>query len=95
MVNSLSKKYPSTLIISVGFSLGGNLITKYLGEKNVTKPANLIGGISICQGYDATVTRFKFILCTALTYQFSSHTQCNRVFVEVAQLSALLSLHSH
>jgi abhydrolase domain-containing protein 2 len=53
MINNLVKKYPSTFIISVGFSLGGNLITKYLGEKNVTKPSNIIGGISICQGYDA------------------------------------------
>lgn len=55
MINSLVKKYPSTLIISVGFSLGGNLVTKYLGEKNVAKPSNIIGGISICQGYDAVV----------------------------------------
>jgi abhydrolase domain-containing protein 2 len=55
MINNLVKKYPSTLIISVGFSLGGNLITKYLGEKTVTKPSNIIGGISICQGYDAVV----------------------------------------
>lgn len=52
---NLAKKYPTTHIISVGFSLGGNLVTKYLGEKNVPKPANIIGGISICQGYDATV----------------------------------------
>jgi len=52
---SLVKKYPSTHIISVGFSLGGNLITKYLGETNIPKPNNIIGGISICQGYDATV----------------------------------------
>lgn len=55
MVASLVKKYPSTHIIAVGFSLGGNLVTKYLGEKNVVKPKNVIGGISICQGYDATV----------------------------------------
>jgi abhydrolase domain-containing protein 2 len=55
MINSLVRKYPSTFIISVGFSLGGNLITKYLGEKNVAKPTNIIGGISICQGYDAVV----------------------------------------
>lgn len=54
MVSSLVKKYANTHIIAVGFSLGGNLITKYLGEKNVPKPSNIIGGISICQGYDAT-----------------------------------------
>jgi abhydrolase domain-containing protein 2 len=53
MVSSLVKKHPNTHVIAVGFSLGGNLITKYLGEKNVVKPSNIIGGISICQGYDA------------------------------------------
>lgn len=53
MITSLVKKYPSTHIISVGFSLGGNLVTKYLGEKNVPKPSNIIGAVSICQGYDA------------------------------------------
>ncbi|KAG5666442.1 hypothetical protein PVAND_014470 [Polypedilum vanderplanki] len=55
MITNLVKKYPNTQIISVGFSLGGNLITKYLGEVNVPKPSNIIGGISICQGYDAIV----------------------------------------
>lgn len=55
MINNLVKKYPSTSIVAVGFSLGGNLITKYLGEKDVHKPDNIIGGISICQGYNALV----------------------------------------
>ena len=55
MVNSLVKKNPNAHIIAVGFSLGGNLITKYLGETAVPKPNNVIGGISICQGYDANV----------------------------------------
>lgn len=53
MINSLVKKYPTTNIISVGFSLGGNLITKYLGETSLIKPDNIIGGVSICQGYNA------------------------------------------
>lgn len=55
MIANIVFKYSSTKIIAVGFSLGGNLVTKYLGEKNVQKPTNIIGGISICQGYDATV----------------------------------------
>uniref|UniRef100_A0A1S4GZA1 AB hydrolase-1 domain-containing protein n=2 Tax=gambiae species complex TaxID=44542 RepID=A0A1S4GZA1_ANOGA len=53
MINSLLKKYPTTNIVSVGFSLGGNLISKYLGEAK--RPANIIGGVSICQGYNAVV----------------------------------------
>jgi abhydrolase domain-containing protein 2 len=53
MVANLAKKYPSTKIISLGFSLGGNLVTKYLGENNPKQPHNIIAGISVCQGYDA------------------------------------------
>lgn len=53
MINHLLKKYPTTNIVSVGFSLGGNLISKYLGE--ASRPKNIIGGISICQGYNAVV----------------------------------------
>lgn len=52
MVQSLAIKYPSTRIITVGFSLGGNIMCKYLGEPYYKVP-NIIGGISICQGYDA------------------------------------------
>lgn len=53
MVYSLAKKYPTTSILAVGFSLGGNLITKYMGELDIKRPENVIGGISICQGYNA------------------------------------------
>lgn len=53
MVDHLEKQYPATHIVAVGFSLGGNLVTKYMGEKEVKIPRNVIGGISICQGYNA------------------------------------------
>lgn len=53
MIENLTQKYPDTHIVSVGFSLGGNLVTKYMGENEKRKPANIIGGISICQGYNA------------------------------------------
>lgn len=53
MVNQLEKQYPSTYIVAVGFSLGGNIVTKYMGEAEEKLPRNVIGGISICQGYNA------------------------------------------
>jgi len=53
MVEHLEKKYPSTYIVAVGFSLGGNIVTKYMGEHEGKLPRNVIGGISICQGYNA------------------------------------------
>lgn len=52
MIKDLVRRYPNTQIISVGFSMGGNLITKYLGEPRI-KPRNVLAGISVCQGYDA------------------------------------------
>lgn len=55
MIKDLVKRYKNTRILCIGFSMGGNLVTKYLGEPRV-KPANVIGGISVCQGYDANKT---------------------------------------
>lgn len=53
MVNNLMKRYPDTNICLVGFSLGGNIVTKYMGDPEVPKPSSVIGGVSICQGYNA------------------------------------------
>ncbi len=53
LVADLTKRYPGSKIICVGFSMGGNIVTKYLGEKEKTKPDSVIGGITVCQGYDA------------------------------------------
>lgn len=51
MMTDLSKRYPATKFVCIGFSMGGNLITKYLGEEKRTK--KILAGISVCQGYDA------------------------------------------
>ncbi|XP_058798441.1 abhydrolase domain-containing protein 2 [Phymastichus coffea] len=53
MIKNLLEKHSSTKIVCVGFSLGGNLVTKYMGEHGINKLPNIIGGISICQGYNA------------------------------------------
>lgn len=54
MVKSLIERHPNTKLVCIGFSLGGNLVTKYMGEDEKKRPRNIIGGISICQGYSAT-----------------------------------------
>lgn len=53
MLQNLIEQHPNTRIVCIGFSLGGNLVTKYLGERGLNKLSNIIGGISICQGYNA------------------------------------------
>ena len=52
MIKDVIRRFQNTNIVCVGFSMGGNLITKYLGEPRV-KPGNVVAGISVCQGYDA------------------------------------------
>lgn len=53
MMIALIDKYPNTKIICIGFSLGGNLITKYMGEADRDRPKQIIAAISVCQGYCA------------------------------------------
>lgn len=61
MLQNLVEQHSNTRIICIGFSLGGNLVTKYLGERGPNKLPNIIGGISICQGYNA-LEGTKFLL---------------------------------
>jgi len=62
MVTHVVDRYPQTKVVTVGFSMGGNIVTKYLGEKPHQVPKNIIGGISICQGYDALSTMQYMLL---------------------------------
>lgn len=52
MVNSIKKTYPQTQLVVVGFSLGGNIVCKYLGE-NQANQERVLCCVSVCQGYSA------------------------------------------
>ncbi|RCS27045.1 alpha/beta fold hydrolase [Polaribacter sp. WD7] len=54
VVNYLLNNYNYENIIIVGFSLGGNLTLKYLGEKGKNLPTNIKGGIAISVPVDIT-----------------------------------------
>ena len=51
IVEKVKEQYPETKLIGVGFSMGANMLLKYLGEKP-TNQQNFIGAFSGCQGYD-------------------------------------------
>ena len=53
MLKSHVARYPSTQMILVGFSMGGNIVTKYMGQPGITRAPNILGAVAICQGYDA------------------------------------------
>jgi abhydrolase domain-containing protein 2 len=51
MVEDLLKRFPTSKMITIGFSMGANIVTKYLGESE--RDSRILAGISVCQGYDA------------------------------------------
>ena len=53
MLRKVLESEPNTKFLLVGFSMGGNIVCKYIGEIRPSRPNNIIGAITICQGYDA------------------------------------------
>ncbi|XP_070546964.1 monoacylglycerol lipase ABHD2-like [Ptychodera flava] len=51
MVTYFEERHPTTRFIAIGFSMGGNIVLKYLGE-DVTRQEKFVCGVSLCQGYD-------------------------------------------
>ena len=52
MVGYMKKAFPQTQFIVVGFSLGGNIVCKFLGESG-TNQERVLCCVSVCQGYSA------------------------------------------
>uniref|UniRef100_A0A667Y8W8 Monoacylglycerol lipase ABHD2 n=1 Tax=Myripristis murdjan TaxID=586833 RepID=A0A667Y8W8_9TELE len=60
MVGYIKKTYPQTQLIVVGFSLGGNIVCKFLGE-NRTNQERVLCCVSVCQGYSALRAQETFL----------------------------------
>ncbi|XP_062856756.1 monoacylglycerol lipase ABHD2 isoform X2 [Trichomycterus rosablanca] len=52
MVSYIKRTFPQTWLIVVGFSLGGNIVCKFLGE-NTANQDKVMCCVSVCQGYSA------------------------------------------
>ncbi|XP_070985129.1 monoacylglycerol lipase ABHD2 [Oncorhynchus clarkii lewisi] len=60
MVGYIKKMFPHTHLIVVGFSLGGNIVCKFLGE-NRTNQERVLCCVSVCQGYSALRAQETFL----------------------------------
>ncbi|XP_052276208.1 monoacylglycerol lipase ABHD2-like isoform X2 [Dreissena polymorpha] len=84
MVEHLKELFPGTKIIVVGFSMGGNIVTKYLGE-NLDHQRDILCGLSVCQGYEINK-------CKEQLMQWGN---CRRIYTYLMTLNIrrLLSRH--
>lgn len=52
MVDEVLRRHPDTKLMGVGFSMGGNMVVKYVGE-DISRQEKFLCLMSLCQGYDA------------------------------------------
>ncbi|XP_068460093.1 monoacylglycerol lipase ABHD2-like [Clinocottus analis] len=92
MVAYIKRAFPQTLLVVVGFSLGGNIVCKFLGES----PSNqdrVLCCVTVCQGYSAhrvQETFFQWDQCRRL-YNFVLADKMKKLIL--SHRSSLLDLN--
>ncbi|KAM9815821.1 monoacylglycerol lipase ABHD2-like [Syngnathus typhle] len=84
MVSYVKQALPGTLLVVVGFSLGGNIVCKFLGE-NPANQERVLCCVSVCQAYSALRAQETFL----------QWDQCRRLynFVLAERLKKLILSH--
>ncbi|CAL8358358.1 unnamed protein product [Lota lota] len=60
MVSYIKREFPQTLMAVVGFSLGGNIVCKFLGERH-SNQERVLCCVSVCQGYSVLRAQETFL----------------------------------
>ncbi|KAK5608065.1 Monoacylglycerol lipase ABHD2-B [Crenichthys baileyi] len=84
MVGYIKRAFPQTLLVVIGFSLGGNIVCKFLGE-NRSNQERVLCCVSVCQGYSALRAQETFL----------QWDQCRRLynFVLAGNMKKLIQSH--
>ncbi|XP_056138314.1 monoacylglycerol lipase ABHD2-like [Lampris incognitus] len=93
MVGYIKRAFPQTLLVVVGFSLGGNIVCKFLGE-NRSNQDRVLCCVSVCQGYSvlrAQETFLQWDQCRRL-YNFLMAENMKRIIL--SHRSSLLSMNT-
>uniref|UniRef100_A0A8C4DPY3 Monoacylglycerol lipase ABHD2 n=1 Tax=Dicentrarchus labrax TaxID=13489 RepID=A0A8C4DPY3_DICLA len=93
MVAYIKQAFPQTLLVVVGFSLGGNIVCKFLGE-HTSNQDRVLCCVSVCQGYSALRAQETFLQwdqCRRL-YNFVLADKMKKLIL--SHRSSLLSMKS-
>ncbi|XP_035521474.1 monoacylglycerol lipase ABHD2-like [Morone saxatilis] len=93
MVAYIKQAFPQTLLVVVGFSLGGNIVCKFLGE-HTSNQDRVLCCVSVCQGYCALRAQETFLQwdqCRRL-YNFVLADKMKKLIL--SHRSSLLSMKS-
>jgi len=101
VIHYLHDTYPCAPIIAVGFSLGANVLVKYIGEVTRNNEEKILkGGISLSQGYDAesgidyirTVPFYEQGLAFRLTSLVKKHSKLFENMVDIPLVTSVKSV---
>ncbi|KAK0153391.1 Monoacylglycerol lipase ABHD2-B [Merluccius polli] len=82
MVSHIKQEFPQTVLALVGFSLGGNIVCKFLGER-LSNQDRVLCCVSVCQGYNiirAQETFFQWDQCRRL-YNFLLASKMKKIIL--------------
>ncbi|KAH0505188.1 Abhydrolase domain-containing protein 2 [Microtus ochrogaster] len=82
MVNYIKKTYPQTQLVVVGFSLGGNIVCKYLGETQANQEKRIKAGTQHRHEPACAAVMAPLICCGSSRAQetFMQWDQCRRFY---------------
>lgn len=93
MVGCIKRTFPETLLVVVGFSLGGNMVCKFLGE-NQSNQDRVLCCVSVCQGYSALRAQETFIQWDQCRRLYNFVLADNMKKLILSHRSSLLSMSS-
>ncbi|XP_042352232.1 monoacylglycerol lipase ABHD2-like [Plectropomus leopardus] len=93
MVGSIKQTFPQTLLVVIGFSLGGNIVCKFLGESR-SNQERVLCCVTVCQGYSALRAHETFLQWDQCRRLYNFALAYNMKKLILSHRSTLLNLNS-
>ncbi|XP_069551500.1 monoacylglycerol lipase ABHD2-like [Brachyistius frenatus] len=93
MVDDIKLAFPQSLLVVVGFSMGANIVCKFLGE-NQSNQDRVLCCVSVCQGYNALRAQETFLQWNQCRRLYNFVLADNMKKLILSHRSSLLGMNS-